>query len=379
MGMLFEPVNIGPLKLENRIVRAATYEKRADENGFVTDSLVDLYENLATGGAGLIITGCALVHVSGRMIPRMLCAHSDIYTDGLRRLTDAVHDIDGRIALQIAHGGRQCSPRMLGGEEALAPSAIYDPSTRSTPRAMDDHEIWEMVEAFADAAWRAQFAGFDAVELHAAHGYLISSFLSPYTNRRDDYWGGDEERRFHFLEEIIKAVTDSVGWHFPLLVKMNAADMVPGGLEPEEAGRIAQRLGPIGVAAIELSGGMRESETPTIRPGISKPEDEAYFRAASWAFKQIATVPIILTGGMRSRAVMEDVISSGACDMVGISRPLIREPLLPVLMRDEGKEAADCTSCNKCTRFFKLKYVRCKEIPPPPDVDEAKEEKDAYR
>lgn len=366
MTTLFEPVSIGQLKLDNRIVRSATYEKRADENGFITPSLIDLYETLATGGAGLIITGCALVHVSGRMIPQMIGAHSDIYTDGLRRLTDAVHDIDGRIALQIAHGGRQCSARMLGGEEAMAPSAVYDASTRTTPRAMEDHEIWQMVEAFADAAWRAQFAGFDGVQLHAAHGYLISSFLSPFTNQRDDYWGGDEERRFHFLEEIVKAVTDTVGWNFPLLVKMNVADMMPGGLEPQEAGRIAQRLGPLGVAAIELSGGMRESTPPTIRPGIKSPEDEAYFRAASWAFKQAVSVPIILTGGMRTRAVMEDVISSGAADMVGLSRPLIREPLLPVQMRDEGRLGAECTSCNKCTRFFKMKHVRCREIPPPP-------------
>lgn len=363
--MLFEPVNIGSLKLENRIVRSATYEKRADENGFVTDSLIDLYQDLSAGGVGLMITGCALVHYSGRMIPRMICVHSDIYTEGLRRLTDAVHDMDGRIALQLAHGGRQCSPKLLGGEDALAPSAIYDPSTRSTPRAMTVAEIWEMVEAFADAAWRAQYSGFDAVQLHAAHGYLISSFLSPYTNQRDDYWGGDEERRYHFLEEVCKAVLDTVGFNFPLIVKMNVADMVPGGLESAESGRIARRLATSGVAAVELSGGMRESEIPTIRPGICSPKDEAYFRSAGWAFKQEISIPVILTGGMRTRAVMEEVLKNGEADLIGMSRPLIREPLLPVQMRDEGKPGADCTSCNKCTRFFKLNHVRCKQIPPP--------------
>jgi 2,4-dienoyl-CoA reductase-like NADH-dependent reductase (Old Yellow Enzyme family) len=362
--MLFEPITLAGVKLKNRIVRAATYEKMADEDGRVTDELIELYEALARGGSGLIITGFALVHPNGRATPRMLSIHAESFIEGLRELTDSVHREGGVIAVQLVHGGRYCPPLMLGGKPPLAPSEMYDRFIRMNSRAMTEAEIWAVVEAFGDSAWRARAAGFDAVELHAAHGYLISSFLSPYTNLRDDYWGGDEERRSHFAEEVLKAVRNAVGNDYPVLIKINADDLIEGGLTPDESLRQLKRLEPLGLDAVEISGGVRESRVSTIRPDIHRPEDEAYFKDTGKLFKEALSAPIILTGGMRSRGVMEGVLERGEADLVGISRPLIREPDLPNLMH-EGKEKADCISCNKCTRFNKIDYVHCMQLKEP--------------
>src|SRR5208337_5142986 len=184
--MLFEPFPFSGFNLQNRLVRSATYEKRADDDGFVTSELVEFYEELAKGCVGLIISGNVLVHTSGRSVPQQLCIHNDFYIEKLKRLTDAVHNLGGSIIIQLSHGGRQSFPALLGGGQPVAPSAVFDPSTQITPRAMVDQEIWEVIESFGNAARRANYAGFDGVQLHAAHGYLINEFLSPHNNRRDD-------------------------------------------------------------------------------------------------------------------------------------------------------------------------------------------------
>ncbi len=357
---LFEGTGLAGLRLKNRIVRAATFEKLADENGAVTPELLDMYRELAEGGSGLIITGGALVHPTGRTLRQMISAHADSFSEGLTRLADTVHEAGGLLALQLFHGGRHCSPKVINFETPLAPSEVHDTSTNSTPRAMTDAEVWEMVDAFASAAFRARAAGFDAVELHAAHGYLVSSFLSPRTNLRDDYWGGDEERRSHFAEEILNAIREAVGRDFPVIVKLNADDHMPGGIAPDEAVRIARKVELAGADAIEVTGGTRESDPPTLRKKIQGDEPEGYYRSAGRLFKQKLTVPVILTGGFRTRAAMEDALAAGEADMIGLSRPLICEPDLPRLFFDCA-DASDCTSCNKCARFSRIDSVRCFE------------------
>ncbi len=359
--MLFEHFSFSGLDLGNRLVRSATFEKRADDDGFVTESLIELYEDLARGGIGLMITGNALVHPSGRSVAQMLCIHSDIYIQGLRKLTSAVHSLDGLIAIQLVHGGRQSFPILLGGNDAIAPSAVYDTSTKIMPRAMTDAEIWKIVDAFADAARRARIAGFDAVQIHGAHGYLVSEFISPYTNRRDDYWGGDEERRFHFLEEVYKAMRKEVGEDYPLMIKMNADDLIEGGLKVEEAVKIAVRLEEMGLDAVEVSGGMYESSQKAAQPDITSPEEEAYFRRFGKVFKSKLKIPVMLVGGMRSQSIMEDVLQKGEADLISIARPLIREPDLPKKF-EAGKEKADCISCNGCMDFQNLGVVKCIQL-----------------
>jgi 2,4-dienoyl-CoA reductase-like NADH-dependent reductase (Old Yellow Enzyme family) len=360
LTMLFEPFNLHGLRLKNRIVRSATYEKRADDDGYVTESYIELYEELARGGSGLLITGFTLVDPRGRAAVKMACLHSDRYIEGFRRVTDRVHEGGGLIAVQLVHGGRQSPPLLLGGAMPLAPSAVTDTSSGVTPREMTDQEIWEAIEAFGEAAKRAEEAGFDALQIHGAHGYLISSFLSPYANRRDDYWGGDTVRRFHFLEEVYRAVRKAVGATYPVLIKLNGDDLLPeGGLKPEESLKIAKRLEELGINGIEISGGMKESPIRTIRPGILRPSQEAYFRDIGELFKKNLKVPIILTGGMRTRKVMEDVLRKREADLIGLSRPLLREPDLPNKIKETGKEKADCISCNKCTNYLELEKVEC--------------------
>jgi 2,4-dienoyl-CoA reductase-like NADH-dependent reductase (Old Yellow Enzyme family) len=359
--MLFEPFSFSGLHLKNRLVRSATYEKRADDDGFVTNSLIDLYKDLTRGGIGLIITGNTLVHPSGRSVPQMLCIHSDMYIPGLKRLTKAIHRLGGIVSLQLVHGGRQSFPILLGGSPPLAPSAVYDPSTEIMPREMTDAEIGEIIDAFADAARRARVAGFDAVQIHGAHGYLVNEFLSPHTNRRDDYWGGDEERRFHFLEEVYKGMRKEVGEDYPLMIKINGDDMLDGGLKVEEAVKIAVRLEDMGMDAVEVSGGMYESTEKPARQDILSTDKEAYFREQGRVFKNNLHIPVMLVGGMRSRSVMEDVLRKNEADLISLARPLIREPDLPNKFR-EGKEKADCISCNGCMRFKKLNVVRCIQL-----------------
>ena len=358
---LFDPFSFAGVNLKNRMVRSATYEKRADVDGFVTDSLIDIYKELARGGVGLIITGNALVHPSGRSVPQAICIHNDHYIDKLKDLTDAVHRLGGTISIQLSHGGRQCFPSLLGGAQPMAPSAVYDPATKITPRAMDDAEIWDLIDAFADAARRALYAGFDGVQIHAAHGYLVNEFLSPHTNRREDYWGGDEERRFHFIEEIYEAMRKEVVGAFPIMVKMNADDFIEGGLTPAESLRIAKRLQAIGISAIEISGGMFESGKMTVRPNIEKEEQEAYFREAAGLFARELFIPVMIVGGIRTKSIAEDILQKGDADLISFSRPLIREPDLPLKFM-QGKERADCISCNNCMRFQKLDTIKCTQI-----------------
>ncbi|MDI1472386.1 MAG: NADH:flavin oxidoreductase [Thermodesulfovibrio sp.] len=360
---LFTPFEIKTIKMPNRIVRSATYEKMADEDGFVTDKLINLYINLVKGGVGLIITGNALVHLSGRSAPKMLCIHNDFYIEGLKKLTSAVHEAGGRIVIQLNHGGRQCAPLFLGGDKPVAPSEVYEPIYKVKPRELTQEEIWELIESFGKSARRAKEAGFDGIQIHGAHGYLVNQFLSPYTNKRNDYWGGDEERRFHFLEEVYNSIRDNVGYDFPVMIKLNACDFVEGGVTLEESLRIAKRLENLGIDAIEVSGGIVESkpEKRPVRMKIDSPEKEAYFREFSREFKKNLKVPIMLVGGIRSRSVAEDILQKNDADLISLSRPLIIEPDLPKKWM-KGKELSDCISCNGCMRFMKLEYVKCTQL-----------------
>lgn len=359
--MIAEPISIGNLKLKNRIVRTATYEKMADEDGFVTDQLIGLYEEIAGGGSGLIITGSALVHLSGYLYPKQICIHTDNYVKGLKALTEAVHSKGVPIFIQLSHGGRLCSTLLLGDSSPLAPSSFFDPVLNWAPKELTNQEIWELVYAFATSARRARDAGFDGIQIQAANGYLLSSFLSPYTNKRQDYWGGDEERRFHFLEEVYRAIRAELGHNLPIIIKLNGDDLVAGGLRLAEATRFAQRLEYMGVDALEISGGLYGFLTAPKDGDVPPMEQEAYFKEHSRAIKSKVSIPVILTGGIRSSSVAQRLIEEGYADLVGLSRPLIREPDLPSKLL-AGKQRADCISCNGCVDFEHLDYVTCQEV-----------------
>jgi 2,4-dienoyl-CoA reductase-like NADH-dependent reductase (Old Yellow Enzyme family) len=235
-NVLFEPKQVNSMHLKNRMVRSATYECMATEDGKVTEDLISLYKTLAKGGVGLIIAGYSYVQENGRCAPMQTGIYHDDCIPGFKKLVDAVHGEDTKIALQIVHAGRQTAPALIGGQIPIAPSAIEaDPLYRSEPRAMTVEEIHETIDAFAAAAGRCKKAGFDAVQIHATHGYLLAQFLSPYTNRRTDAWGGNTENRLRIVLEIVHRVREVVGPDYPVLIKISVEEGVPNGLTLDEA------------------------------------------------------------------------------------------------------------------------------------------------
>ena len=358
---LFSPIQLGTLELDNRLVRSATAERLATEPiGRATPALAGLLGGLARGGVGLIISGHAYVSPKGKAHPEMLSAHCDEMIPGLKTLADTVHENGGRIALQINHGGRQCDE--VCTPETLAPSPVSAPSG-SLSREMTPAEIVDAVDAFGQAARRAQLAGFDAVQLHGAHGYLIGQFLSPHTNRRRDAWGGDLERRLAFLAAVCEAVRGEVGSGYPVLIKLGMMDnlqRVPDGLDPDDGARIASRLADLGLDAVEVSGGYDGGSAFNGRLAVGSKEPEAYFRDLARKARAATELPVILVGGLRSRAVMDEVLDSGDADMISLCRPLIREPDLPNRLRSGEATAAACISGGRCWPKGMGQGIACK-------------------
>jgi 2,4-dienoyl-CoA reductase-like NADH-dependent reductase (Old Yellow Enzyme family) len=295
MSNLFEKANIGGLSLANRFVRSATWEGMATKDGAVTDRLIQTMMDLAQGGVGLIIIGHAYVLPEGQAGPWQLGVYKDELVPGLRRMTDSVHAAGGKIMMQLAHVGFFAMVKL--------PMVVSDfPELSDKPRQeMSTEYIAALPGAFAQAARRAQEAGFDGVQMHSAHGYLLSQFLSPHFNRRGDQYGGDIQNRCRLHVEICRAIRAAVGPNYPVLVKLNGRDYVDGGLELADSLQAGRRLAAAGLDAIELSGGLLSGgKLSPSRKGISQPEKDAYFREEAESFKQAVDLPLILVGGMRS-------------------------------------------------------------------------------
>ena len=264
MTRLFEAASIAGMELRNRVIKSATIENMATTEGLPTEATRRLYERLARGGAGLIITGYAYVNSAGRTYPRQNGAHTDAVVSPWRPITAAVHAHGARIALQIVHGGRQVKPS-AGRGRPLAPSASPNLVDFTMARPMRDDEIRRTIDDFGRAAARAREAGFDAVQIHAAHGYLLSSFLSPLTNRRRDEWGGDTGRRLAFPLAVYRSVRKAVGADFPVLCKLNVNDFVLVGLRPRHGFAAAIALADEGLDGLEISGGVNETMLAMMR------------------------------------------------------------------------------------------------------------------
>ncbi len=392
-SIVFSPGRIGQIEIKNRLVRSATYENAGTAGGEVSDELVELYGTLAQGGVGLIITGVVAVHPKGIGFPRIMRLDSDSYITSLERISRVVHQSapDCKVVLQLFHPGRQIldpgkaaqmmsvlppamlaymqkHPEVLSQEaphvvtEPTAPSAVFDSTFERTPRALSLEEIDEIIDAFVGGTRRTKEAGFDGVQLHAAHGYLLCSFLSPRTNHREDAYGGSTENRTRIVREIYHRARKQVGDEFPILIKINTTDFLLGGTDLEEAIRVGRLLHETGFDAIETSGGMWETVTqtkeelgfppvllPESRTGIKTKEQEAYFLPGAKALKESTNATIMLVGGLRSFSRIEEVLQSGAADFISLSRPLVRQPDLPELWRSgKGPDRAECISCNAC-------------------------------
>lgn len=347
MRTIFEETTINNMTLGNRLIRSATWEGMCEPDGRPTAKLTNCYRKLAKGGVGLIITGYAFVSPEGKQLPCTLGAHTDKFKRDLKIMADAVHAEGGKICLQLVHVGGQTKEKDIG-RAPLAPSALMTRQFPQVPVAMSFADIQRVIKAFGEAAGRARECGFDAVQLHGAHGYLINQFLSPLTNQRTDEYGGGIDNRCRFMVEVYWKVRDVVGKDYPVLIKLNGADHLTGGLDLEGAVYAAELLDQEGIDAIEISGGTPASGDMTpIRNRIMSPDLEAYNLPLCRTIKPAVACPVMAVGGFRSFGVVERTIRNDA-DYVAMARPFIREPDLAKRWRSGKKSAATCISCSAC-------------------------------
>ena len=350
MSKMFEQTKINGMVLANRFVRSATWEGMAANDGGVTPKLIETMVNLAKGGVGLIITSHTYVEPAGQAGPMQLGIDKDELIPGFQEMTRAVHACGGKIVMQLAHAGRYAAKKLTG----LTPQVVSGEPGKPF-HEITKQDIQGLVAAFAAGASRAKAAGFDGVQLHSAHGYLLSQFLSPVFNRRRDEYGGDINNRSQVHRMVYKAIREAVGADYPVLIKLNCSDFVDNGLTLEDSLQVGRMLAELGMDAIELSGGLLTSTnlSPS-RFGIKTEEDEAYFKEEALQFKKAIDIPLILVGGMRSFKIAERLVEDGIADYISMSRSLIREPDLINRWKKGDYSRAECVSCNGCFRAAAL-------------------------
>ncbi len=349
MSKLFESTSINGMTLKNRFVRSATWEGMADDDGTCNSKMVDLMRNLARGGVGLIITGHAHVLANGQASPYQTGIYKDDFIPALRKVTEAVHNEGGKIVLQIAHAGCQSQPRYTG-MQPFGPS-VFEYKGKVISREITHEELSEIVKAFGRAAERARDAGFDGIQIHGAHGYLISQFLSPFYNKRPDEYGGQLENRIRPLLEVYREIRNKVDTDYPVLLKANSQDYVNNGLNIRDMVKATELMQNEGIDAVELSGGTIHADRAhvPVRAGKIDTEDkEVFYRDAAIAYKEKIKVPLMLVGGIRSYNIAEKLVHDGTTDYVSLSRPLIREPDLINRWQSGEHSKATCISCNAC-------------------------------
>ena len=332
MTSLFDQTKINRMRLPNRFVRSATWDGLADDYGCVTPKMIDLTTRLADGGVGLIITGHAYVHQTGQHSPWQLGIDRDELIPGLEELTRNVHLRGGNIVVQLGYGGAYLS--------------------RARLRSLTIDDIKRLVSWFGGAARRAQEAGFDGVQIFAAHGFLLSQFLSPRYNPRTDEYGGKILNRGRILKEVFQAVRKMVGPSFPILAKLNTQDFVENGLTLEESIFVAKMLEDQGLDALELSGGLLNLPN-LLANTIDSEKDEVYFLKESRAFKNELTIPLIMVGGIRSYSIADQLVKDGVADYISMCRPFICEPDLVNRWEAGDRSKAACKSCNNCIEEVK--------------------------
>lgn len=348
MATLFEETTINGMTLRNRMVRSATWEGMCEQDGRPTERLINCYKDLAKGGIGLIITGYAFVRLDGKNNPGQMGIHTDNFADDYKKMTKAVHEAGGKIAVQLVHGGGQSNAE-IAGRQSFAPSAVKVNQFPEMPAELTRDEISKIITAFGEAARRAKSWGVDAIQLHGAHGFLINQFLSPLTNRRTDEYGGSIENRSRFLLEVYRNVRETVGADYPVLIKLNASDHVDGGLEIDDSVYAAKKLAEAGINAIEVSAGTSASgEKSPVRRKINKSEKEAYNLKLARRIKEAVSCLLMVVGGFRSYRVAEKAIRDYCMDYISMARPLIREPGLANRWLQGNRKRAMCISCNKC-------------------------------
>ncbi|HEY5291606.1 MAG TPA: FAD-dependent oxidoreductase [Burkholderiales bacterium] len=353
---LFSPGKIGWTELRNRVVMAPMVVQLASESGAVTERTVEYYARRAKGGAGLIIVEASYIAIGGKAFSCQLGIDRDALVPGHFDLVEAIHRNGAKVALQIHHGGARAIPALTGGV-LVAPSPIAEEGIATVPRALTEREIEELADSYARAAQRAQRAGYDAVEIHGAHGYLIHAFLSPTSNHRTDAYGGSPENRLRFAQLVVRKVREAVGARFPLLFRMSAE----GGYGIDEAVQIARALDSWRVDAIHVSVG---GTAPTaLVPADTSPmaRPEGWLTAYADAIKKCVSVPVIVVGEIRHPGFAEEVLAQGKADYIALARPFLADPDWPA-KAESGRdgEIRHCISCDYCRlALLYTRPIRC--------------------
>jgi len=353
---LFQPIKIGNMILKNRIVHVPTDSSTSHADGSVSERDIHHHAEIAKGGVGMLIVGATSPDgKTGRPTVTGLVADSDNYIPGLARLAKSIQRYGAKAVCQLQHPGRQAAlPRhnyMSANDRVIklpwsaGHEIVYENAEEKgkAVRAMSTEEVLDMIELFAEAAWRVKAAGFDAVELHAAHGYLISDFMSPYLNNRNDRFGGSYENRLRFLLAIIKKIQEKCGYDYPILVRYSVDEWVPGGRDLQESLLVAQTLEEVGVVALDLSQCIQETPGAGFDP-MQYPEGWTMY--ASEAIKKVVNIPVINSHSLRNPDFCEQMIAEGKTDIVGLSRQLLADPYWPLKAKyDKVDDIRRCLSC----------------------------------
>ena len=349
MRTIFDSVCIGNLECKKRILRSATWEALADEEGFMSEKQYEIYEELAKNEIGLISTGYARIMKEDCPNAGMMGIYDDCFIPSYQKLTDCVHQHGGKIMMQIAYGGTKTTYK-VGERQIFAPSDIPEKSTGTQGHAMDLEDISALVLAHAQAARRVKESGFDAVQIHAGHNYLLNQFLSPYYNNRKDQYGGSFENRSRLILECYDAIREMVGKDYPILIKLTCCDFSEDGFRFEECRKLCAMLTERGIDAIEVSGNIHGKAEKMIGQEFDEHviTKNGYFVEYAKIIAEDQRIPIFVTGGYRDRKEMEDWLNSSQIAGFGMSRPLLSEPDLVSRWKQGDDKKARCVHCSKC-------------------------------
>ncbi len=354
-GRTFEPINIGPLRLPNRWVMPAIGSNYGDSSGHVTQRLIDHYVERAKNEVGLVIIEVTCVALGGKVIVNELCVYDDSYIPGLKKLADAIHAQGAKTLLQLHHGGRRAYSKMNNGVQPVAPSAIPT-RTGEMPRAMSLEEIDSMVGCYASAAARAREAGFDGVECHFAHGYLIAQFLSPLTNKRTDKYGGDVIARGRIALEIVERIRRRVGKDFPVTARICGDEYIKGGLTLRDTQKFAAILEQAGVNAISVSAGYTASSEEGYLNALlpfsfaPMPIPHGCYLHLAEGIKKMVNVPVIAVGRLDDVSIAEKALADGRADMIAVGRALLADPaFVAKVKKGQLGGIRKCMACGECS------------------------------
>ena len=353
MSRLFEPFTINRMRLNNRFVRSATMDNLG-KGGLVTEAQLNLYRELVRGEVGLIISSGIFPSADGQAGIGQLGAHRDEMIPSLKKIADTVHKNGGKVAAQLMHAGWFCRPQVTG-TQPVGPSPAVNPFTGIQTHGLSTDEVREEVDGFIQAGRRAIEAGFDAVQLHGAHSWLISSFLSPATNRRQDEWGGSAEKRAIFVLRIYEGIRKIAGPDYPVFIKVGLKDYHPEGKTLSEGINTARILEAAGMDAIEVSEGLEAENHHHIRLDAISP----YYLEECRQTRQALKLPLILVGGMRKLRDMEQVVDAGIADAISMCRPFIMDEHIVRQFREGTADASECTSCNGCIAEMGRGNIHC--------------------